>query len=177
MVVRHQLSIASSPCFPHFSAREVGRCRNLIGEAPRSDNQIPKVDFRFAMDELFLPYGEMARVRAALLIPNDVTMFTFSEAFAMGLPVLMPSPEWLYRMQKSVPYGYMVHRGPVLPGPQDEFPTPPFWGHKESFKALPQVISRLQASLFYPPCAIVTSRFSLYRPRINYPLKSGIHSN
>ena len=42
-------------------------------------------------------------------------------------------------MQESVQYGYMVHRGPVLPGPQAEFPTPPFWGHKESFQALPQV--------------------------------------
>ena len=44
----------------------------------------------------------MATLRAAVLIPNDVTMFTFSESYAMGLPILMPAAEWLYRIQKGV---------------------------------------------------------------------------
>lgn len=69
--------------------------------------------FTFGSDttDRLVPYQELGLHRCAVLVPNDLTMAAFVEAFAMGIPLFMPTDEWLYRLQKSVPYGFMVSEG------------------------------------------------------------------
>eukprot|EP00928_Gymnodinium_smaydae_P087706 TRINITY_DN71937_c0_g1_i1.p1 TRINITY_DN71937_c0_g1~~TRINITY_DN71937_c0_g1_i1.p1 ORF type:complete len:715 (-),score=116.06 TRINITY_DN71937_c0_g1_i1:45-1877(-) len=72
-----------------------------------------RLTLAFASDftEGLLPYSEMVAYRCAVLVPNDLTMASFVEAYTMGIPLFMPTDEWLYRLQKSVPYGFMVNDG------------------------------------------------------------------
>lgn len=87
--------------------------RTLLAAFVHENRDWFNMKFVFGSDDAsgFLPYGEIAAFRCAVLVPNDLTMASFVEAFAMGLPIFLPHNEWLYRLQKSVPYGFMVHAG------------------------------------------------------------------
>lgn len=58
----------------------------------------------FRPDEL--PPPEIAKYRAVVLIPNDVTVFSFVEMYMMGVPTFVPTAEWLFRLRRSVPFGF-----------------------------------------------------------------------
>ncbi|OLP90906.1 hypothetical protein AK812_SmicGene27455 [Symbiodinium microadriaticum] len=117
----------------------------------RENSQAVALNFRFANDVGFVPYSDMALHRCGVLVPNDLTMSAFSEAFAMGLPLFLPSDEWLYRLQKSVPYGFMVHGTSLLFAAPDHdglqsSSLPPAW-HEKSQSVL-AVMSWLRLSDF-----------------------------
>lgn len=54
-----------------------------------------------------LPPEEIARYRAVMLVPNDITVFSFIEAFCMGVPTFVPTAEWLFRLRRTVPFGFL----------------------------------------------------------------------
>eukprot|EP00439_Symbiodinium_sp_Y106_P046422 s3083_g5.t3 len=117
----------------------------------RENSKVVALNFRFANDVGFVPYSDIALHRCGVLVPNDLTMAAFSEAFAMGLPLFLPSDEWLYRLQKSVPYGFMVHGASSLFGASEHdglqsSSLPPAW-HEKSQSVL-AVMSWLRLSDF-----------------------------
>eukprot|EP00928_Gymnodinium_smaydae_P002317 TRINITY_DN10828_c0_g3_i1.p1 TRINITY_DN10828_c0_g3~~TRINITY_DN10828_c0_g3_i1.p1 ORF type:complete len:1597 (-),score=337.82 TRINITY_DN10828_c0_g3_i1:34-4824(-) len=78
-----------------------------------------------------LPPQEISRFRAVMLIPNDLTVFAFVEAYAMNVPTFVPTPEWLYRLRRTVPFGFLqvsASLGPEVVGSdvRRTFPFPPF---------------------------------------------------
>ncbi|CAE8673448.1 unnamed protein product [Polarella glacialis] len=75
-----------------------------------------------------LPPAEIARYRASVLIPNDFTVFAFVEVYALGVPTFVPTPEWLYRLRRAVPFGFLQPSLalPDLDGSRAGFPFPPF---------------------------------------------------
>ncbi|CAE7212212.1 unnamed protein product [Symbiodinium natans] len=115
----------------------------------RENAHVVPLNFRFANEVGFVPYSDIALHRCAILVPNDLTMAAFAEAFTMGLPLFLPADEWLYRLQKSVPYGFMVH-GAALFGTQlghlHGSPLPPVWCEKA--QSLIAVMSWLRLSDF-----------------------------
>ncbi|CAE8626034.1 unnamed protein product [Polarella glacialis] len=127
--------------------------RTVLEAFGRENKDVLQLSFRFAADGPLMPYSEMARYRCGVLVPNDLTMAAFAEAYAMGLPIFLPSDEWLYRLQKSVPYGFMVHAGrlPVGADAGGEEQAAgeqhsPFW--KEKSRGLVTVLSWLRLSDF-----------------------------
>ncbi|CAK9007479.1 unnamed protein product [Durusdinium trenchii] len=107
----------------------------------RENGKSIPLKFKWATDMEFVPYSEMMTYRCGVLVPNDLTMASFAEAYAMGFPLFLPVDEWLYRLQKSVPYGFMVH-AVSLPG---DHPSP-FW--QEKSRALTTVMMWLRLSDF-----------------------------
>jgi len=92
-----------------------------------------------------LPPAEISRYRSILLVPNDLTVFAFIEVYAMCVPTFVPTPEWLYRLHRTVPFGFLQPAA-TLPHLQDGdasegFPFPPFWraegrGHPDDVTAV-----------------------------------------
>lgn len=121
--------------------------RTILEAFVRTNREALQLQFRFANDFGLLPYEEIAKHRCSVLIPNDLTMATFPEAYAMGLPIFLPQDEWLYRLQKSVPYGFMVYDGrlPQLNEPAESGgEPPPFWAQKQ--RSMPAVLHWLSTS-------------------------------
>ncbi|CAK9071574.1 unnamed protein product [Durusdinium trenchii] len=141
----HGLNVRSTEVFILRSmlwARLPGMYFKSVLEAFLRENgkSIP-LKFKWATDMEFVPYSEMMTYRCGVLVPNDLTMASFAEAYAMGFPLFLPVDEWLYRLQKSVPYGFMVH-AVSLPG---DHPSP-FW--QEKSRALTTVMMWLRLSDF-----------------------------
>ena len=116
--------------------------RTLLEAFVRENRAEFRYRFTFAADATdgkLLPYSEMALHRCAVLVPNDLTMAAFVEAFTMGIPIFLPTDVWLYRLQKAVPYGFMVHGGQLPMESETESETkeypPPFWQEKTRQRA------------------------------------------
>ncbi|CAE7232852.1 unnamed protein product [Symbiodinium sp. CCMP2592] len=80
----------------------------------------------FGPDEL--PPEEIANYRAAVLVPNDLTVFAFIEVYALGVPVFVPRPSWLYRLRRAAPFGFLqpAFALPDVSGIHHKFPHAPF---------------------------------------------------
>ncbi|CAK9112711.1 unnamed protein product, partial [Durusdinium trenchii] len=99
-------------------------------------------NFTFVMAASFgpdeLPPEEIARYRAAVLVPNDLTVFAFIEVYALGVPTFVPLPSWLYRLRRAAPFGFLQRSLslPDLTGVRDRFKYPPFLSNdREDFAA------------------------------------------
>ncbi|CAE7393356.1 unnamed protein product [Symbiodinium natans] len=80
----------------------------------------------FGPDEL--PPHEIANYRATVLVPNDLTVFAFIEVYALGVPIFVPHPSWLYRLRRAAPFGFLQPAF-VLPDVSEvhrKFKYPPF---------------------------------------------------
>ncbi|CAJ1379568.1 unnamed protein product [Effrenium voratum] len=122
--------------------------KTILEAFVRENREVLPLSFNFATEAGFIPYSEMVLHRCGVLVPNDLTMAAFAEAYTMGFPVFLPEDEWLYRLQKSVPYGFMVHAAPFqgLPNTTHWGSAAPFWYEKT--RALTSVMAWLRLSDF-----------------------------
>lgn len=84
-----------------------------IAECFVSINNLPiKFEFLEYGDQIsaFLPYSTIAGFRAAMLLPQQEHVMVFDELYALGMPLLLPSPEWMARLVNAFPYNALqVH--------------------------------------------------------------------
>ena len=139
--------------------------KSILEAFLRQNKETISFTFQWPTDAEFIPYTEMVLYRCGVLVPNDLTMAAFAEAYAMGLPLFLPVDEWLYRLQKSVPYGFMVHAGslPWIPGDPSPFweeRTRPIravmkwlslsdfstWPHTQRFRSVPDLLEALMTT-------------------------------
>merc|ERR1719491_870514 len=63
-----------------------------------------------------------------MILPQDLGLHKFTEHYAMGMPIWMPSREWAYRLQMLVPWGMVSYSGSwsgdVYGGTEDDGPQP-----------------------------------------------------
>ena len=73
------------------------------------------------------------------LWPNDLHQRTFHEVYRMGMPLLMPDADGLYRAQKMSNWGYSSYGARLVTLEEDrKHPFPPWWN---SFNATPEIVS------------------------------------
>ena len=90
-------------------------------------------------EEQWLSLQQLAGFDAAILWPNDLHQRTFHEVYRMGMPLLMPDANGLYRSQKMSNWGYSSY-GARLPTLEEDrrHPFPPWWN---SFEAAPEIVN------------------------------------
>ena len=90
-------------------------------------------------EEQWLSLQQLAGFDVAILWPNDLHQRTFHEVYRMGMPLLMPDADGLYRSQKMSNWGYASY-GARLELSEDTYrhPFPPWWN---SFNATPEVVN------------------------------------
>eukprot|EP00434_Breviolum_minutum_P015549 symbB.v1.2.013692.t1/scaffold971.1/size148033/20 len=100
----------------------------------------------FGPDEL--PPDEIARYRATVLIPNDLTVFAFVEVYALGVPTFVPKVSWLYRLRRAAPFGFLqpAMALPDLAGVHGTFRYPPFLTAKSDLDDLKTFLHWQQTS-------------------------------
>lgn len=59
----------------------------------------------------YLSYEELSRFRAVVILQQDLGLHKFTEHYAMAMPIWMPSREWAYRLQMTVPWGMVSYSG------------------------------------------------------------------
>eukprot|EP00440_Ansanella_granifera_P068260 gb/GFBE01074051.1/.p1 GENE.gb/GFBE01074051.1/~~gb/GFBE01074051.1/.p1 ORF type:complete len:255 (+),score=33.80 gb/GFBE01074051.1/:1-765(+) len=69
------------------------------------NNMAPKIEWleyaRFQSE--FLSYDTIAAFKAAVIIPQVEHVMVFDELYALGMPILLPSPEWSARIVQNSP--------------------------------------------------------------------------
>eukprot|EP00931_Biecheleriopsis_adriatica_P102687 TRINITY_DN77627_c0_g1_i1.p1 TRINITY_DN77627_c0_g1~~TRINITY_DN77627_c0_g1_i1.p1 ORF type:complete len:567 (+),score=81.50 TRINITY_DN77627_c0_g1_i1:170-1870(+) len=63
----------------------------------------------------FVDFETIASCRAAVLIPQVEHVMVFEELHAIGMPIMMPSPEWLARLIQNSPSHALSLYPPALP--------------------------------------------------------------
>ncbi|CAL1145984.1 unnamed protein product [Cladocopium goreaui] len=90
-------------------------------------------------EEQWLSLQQLAGFDAAILWPNDLHQRTFHEVYRMGMPLLMPDADGLYRAQKMSNWGYSSYGARLVTLEEDrKHPFPPWWN---SFNATPEIVS------------------------------------
>jgi len=56
------------------------------------------ITYKFVEETESLAYAQIAQYRAVALLPWDHALMTFYELYSAGIPILLPSAEWMYRL-------------------------------------------------------------------------------
>jgi len=94
------------------------------------------ISFRFIDESESVPYNEVAQFKAVGLIPWDHALMTFYEIYSAGVPMMLPSAEWMYRLlyqRGQLSVGERLYQS-IMPGH-----IPPYaeFAEMEAFKENP----------------------------------------
>merc|ERR1712130_100881 len=54
---------------------------------------------------------DLSSFRAVIIFPQDLGLHKFTEHYALGMPIWVPTREWAYRLQMFVPWGMVSYSG------------------------------------------------------------------